>query len=62
MEATNWEEITINITALIEKRMTVSMEQKIVSVKAQDPKDTGHDLPGTIQHVTKAAADPDLAL
>lgn len=38
MEATKWEEITVNIIALIEKRMSVFMEQKRVSAKAQDPK------------------------
>lgn len=48
MEATKWEEITVNIIALIEKRMSVFMEQKRVSEKAQDPKDAGHDFSGTI--------------
>lgn len=53
MEATKWEEITVNIIALIEKRMSVFMEQKRVSEKAQDPKDAGHDFSGTIQHSLK---------
>lgn len=47
-----------NFIALIDRRI----EQKTVSAKTLDHKDTGHDFPSAIQTSCKTVADPDIAV